>query len=233
MNFVIPDLMFPSVPVRGAADGARFPVRRIYCVGRNYVAHAVEMGFTGREPPFFFLKPGDAALPVREGEVGRMRYPTLTSDLHHEVELVAAIGKGGSGIKAADALSHVWGYAVGLDMTRRDLQADMKKQGRPWGIGKAFDESAPIGEIRPAADCRIDENTGIRLDVNGALRQRSTLGKLIWSLPEIIEHLASAWTLAPGDLIFTGTPEGVAAVSRGDRLTATVDGVGSLDVEIV
>ena len=233
MNFVIPALDMASVAVRGGADGARFPVRRIYCVGRNYVEHAVEMGFTGREPPFFFLKPADAVVPVGKGEVGRMHYPSLTKDLHHEVELVVAIGKGGRDIEAADALDHVWGYAVGLDMTRRDLQGDMKKQGRPWDIGKGFDGSAPIGEIRPAADCTIAADTVIRLDVNGARRQQSTIGKLIWSVPEIIEHLSAAWTLAPGDLIFSGTPEGVAAVSRGDRLKASVDGVGSLEFEIV
>jgi fumarylpyruvate hydrolase len=234
MSLVIPELKIPLVPVRSAAGGAgEFPVRRIYCVGRNYVEHAKEMGFTGREPPFFFLKPADAVLPVREGEIGRMPYPSLTSDLHHEVELVAAIGKGGSAIRAADALDHVWGYGVGLDMTRRDLQADMKKLGRPWSIGKAFDHSAPVGELRPAAECAIGPETAIRLDVNGQLRQQSTIGKLIWSLAEVIEHLSAAWTLAPGDLIFTGTPEGVAAVARGDRLKASVEGVGTLEVDIV
>ena len=233
MSFVIPALKTPVVAVRGASGGGEFPVRRIYCVGRNYVEHAVEMGFTGREPPFFFLKPADAVLPVREGEVGRMPYPSLTSDLHHEVELVVAIGKGGSGIRAADALTHVWGYGVGLDMTRRDLQADMKKQGRPWSIGKAFDHSAPVGELRPAAECNISAETPIRLEVNGKPRQQSTIGKLIWNLGEIIEHLSAAWTLAPGDLIFTGTPEGVAAVAKGDRLKASVEGVGSLEIEIV
>ena len=231
MSLVIPEPKIPCVPVSGA--GGEFPVRRIYCVGRNYVEHAKEMGFTGREAPFFFLKPADAVLPVRGGEVGRMPYPSLTADLHHEVELVAAIGKGGSGIRAADALDHVWGYAVGLDMTRRDLQGEMKKQGRPWSIGKGFDHSAPIGEIRPAAECRIGDDTAIRLEVNGQVRQHSTIGKLIWNLAEVIEHLSAAWTLAPGDLIYTGTPEGVAAVSRGDRLKASVDGVGTLEIEVV
>jgi len=231
MSFVIPAPNTPAVPVRGR--DAFFPVRRIYCVGRNYAEHAIEMGHTGREAPFFFLKPADAVLPVREGEVGRMPYPTLTGDLHHEVELVAAIGRGGSGIRAADALDHVWGYAVGLDMTRRDLQADMKKQGRPWSVGKAFDHSAPVGELRPAAECRLTAETAIRLEVNGSLRQQSTIGKLIWNLAEVIEHLSAAWTLAPGDLIFSGTPEGVAAVVSGDRLKASVAGIGSLEVEIV
>jgi len=222
-----------SVPVKGGADGAAFPVHRIYCVGRNYVEHAVEMGFTGREPPFFFLKPGDAVVPVREGETARIAYRALTKNLHHEVELVVAIGKGGRDIAAADALDHVWGYAVGLDMTRRDLQGEMKKQGRPWCIGKAFDDSAPIGAIAPKAQCAIGPETAISLEVNGALRQRSTLGKLIWSVPEIIESLSVAWALAPGDLIYTGTPEGVAAVGVGDRLVARIDGVGSLAVEYV
>jgi fumarylpyruvate hydrolase len=162
-----------------------------------------------------------------------MHYPSLTQDLQHEVELVVAIGVGGRDIAAKDALSHVWGYGVGLDMTRRDLQGEAKKQGRPWCIGKGFEESAPIGELRPAADCRIDAETEIRLDVNGATRQRSRIGKLIWSIPEIIEHVSRAWTLAPGDLILTGTPEGVAAVVRGDTLEASVSGVGSLRLKIV
>ena len=232
MSFVFTPPATPSVPVQGGAATALFPVHRIYCVGRNYVEHAIEMGHSGREAPFFFMKPADAVLPVREGTVGEMHYPSLTSDLHHEVELVVAIGKGGRDIAAKDALSHVWGYAVGLDMTRRDLQGAMKKQGRPWCIGKAFEESAPIGELRPAAQCRIDAETEVRLDVNGQPRQASRIGKLIWSIPEIIEHLSSAWTLAPGDLIYTGTPEGVAAVVRGDTLSASVEGVGSLQLKI-
>jgi fumarylpyruvate hydrolase len=233
MNLVLSLPPARSVPVRGRADGDVFPVHRIYCVGRNYVEHAVEMGFTGREPPFFFLKPADAVVPVAEGEIARIAYPTLTQSLHHEVELVVAIGRGGRDIAAADALDHVWGYAVGLDMTRRDLQNEMKKQGRPWCIGKAFDDSAPIGEVVPRAQCAIGPDTAISLEVNGALRQQSTIGKLIWSVPEIIEHHSAAWTLAPGDLIYTGTPEGVAAVGVGDRLVARIDGVGSLAVEYV
>jgi fumarylpyruvate hydrolase len=232
MPYVLPPAAVPSVPVHGDAD-ARFAVHRIYCVGRNYVDHAKEMGFTGREPPFFFLKPADTLLAVGAGVTGEMHYPSLTQDLQHEVELVVAIGVGGRDIAAQDALSHVWGYGVGLDMTRRDLQGEAKKQGRPWCIGKAFEESAPIGELRPAADCRIDAGTEIRLDVNGKTRQRSTIGKLIWSIPEIIEHVSRAWTLAPGDLILTGTPEGVAAVGRGDTLEASVSGVGSLRLKIV
>ena len=232
MSFVLPPAAVPGVPVQGSAD-AVFAVRRIYCVGRNYVEHAQEMGYSGREPPFFFLKPADALLAVRDGEAGTMHYPPLTHDLQHEVELVVAIGVGGREIAAADALAHVWGYGVGLDMTRRDLQGEAKKQGRPWCIGKGFDESAPIGPLRPAAQCRIDAGTEIRLEVNGAMRQRATLGKMIWSVAEIIEHLSRAWTLAPGDLIYTGTPSGVGTVVAGDTLTASVEGVASLRIELV
>jgi fumarylpyruvate hydrolase len=233
MSFVLPPPAIPGVPVQGGAAGALFAVHRIYCVGRNYVEHAKEMGFTGREPPFFFLKPADAVLPVAEGTVGRMHYPSMTKSLHHEVELVVAIGKGGRDIQAANAMTHVWGYAVGLDMTRRDLQSEAKKQGRPWSAGKGFDESAPIGAIRRADECSIAAATKIVLDVNGATRQASEIGKLIWSVPEIIEHLSAAWELAPGDLIYTGTPEGVAAVIAGDTLSARIDGVGTLQVQVV
>ena len=230
MSHVFTPPAIASVPVAG---GASFPVHRIYCVGRNYVEHAVEMGFTGREPPFFFMKPADAVLPVAEGELGRMPYPSLTKSLHHEVELVVAMGSGGRAIAAADAMRHVWGYAVGLDMTRRDLQGEAKKLGRPWDIGKGFDHSAPIGPIRRAAECEVNAATPIVLDVNGATRQQSTIGKLIWNIAEIIEHLSAAWQLAPGDLIFSGTPEGVAAVEVGDLLKARIDGVGTLQVQIV
>ena len=233
MSFVVNPPAAPSVPVQGGAASARFPVHRIYCVGRNYVEHAIEMGHSGREAPFFFMKPADAVLPVAEGAVGQMHYPTLSKSLHHELELVVAIGKGGRDIPAAKALEHVWGYAVGLDMTRRDLQAEAKKLGRPWCIAKGFDESAPIGPIRRAEECSLTADTVIALQVNGQPRQGSTLGKLIWSIPEIIEHVSSAWELTPGDLIFSGTPEGVAAVEVGDTLKASVDGVGSLQVQIV
>jgi fumarylpyruvate hydrolase len=233
MSYVVPVPATPSVPVAGARPGDSFPVRRIYCVGRNYVDHAIEMGHSGREAPFFFLKPGDTVLPVPEGTVGRMHYPSLTKDLHHEVELVVAIGKGGRNIPAASALDHVYGYAVGLDMTRRDLQGEAKKLGRPWCSGKGFDEAAPIGPVRPAAQCQVGPQTRIELKVNDTLRQHSVIGKLIWSIPEIIEQLSTLWELAPGDLIFTGTPEGVAAVVTGDTLRAQVDGVGSLQVQLV
>ena len=232
MSHVIAAAEGGIVPVAGSR-GETFPVHRIYCVGRNYVEHAKEMGFTGREPPFFFMKPADAVLPIAEGEVGRMPYPTLTQDLHHEVELVAAIGKAGKGIAAAYAMGHIWGYAVGLDMTRRDLQGEAKKQGRPWDIGKSFDHSAPIGPIRRAAECKVDAETRITLEVNGTVRQQSTIGKLIWNIAETIEHLSSAWALQPGDLIFSGTPEGVAAVVRGDLLKGEVAGVGTLQVRLV
>lgn len=230
MTFVLTPPATPSVPVQG---GGEFPVHRIYCVGRNYVEHAIEMGHSGREAPFFFMKPADAVLPVAQGSVGQMHYPTLSKSLHHELELVVAIGHGGRDIPAARALEHVWGYAVGLDMTRRDLQADAKKLGRPWCIAKGFDESAPIGPIRRAADCALTADTVIALDVNGTPRQKSTLGKLIWNVAEVIEHLSKAWALAPGDLIFSGTPEGVAAVEVGDTLVGRVDGVGTLEVKIV
>lgn len=233
MNHVFQPLVQPSVPVRGGPADASFPVHRIYCVGRNYVEHAIEMGHTGREAPFFFMKPADAVLPVAEGTVGQMRYPSLTKSLHHELELVVAIGKGGRNISAAEAPSHIWGYAIGLDMTRRDLQNEAKKLGRPWSIAKGFDESAPIGPIWRAADCRLDADTRISLEVNGQVRQSSTLGKLIWSVPEVIEHLSQAWELAPGDLIFTGTPEGVAAVVASDTLSGEIAGLGRLEVRVV
>ena len=230
MSYVFPPPAVVSVPVSGT--GQSFPVRRIYCVGRNYVEHAKEMGFTGREPPFFFMKPADALVVVAEGSTGEMPYPAGTSDLHHEIELVAAIGTGGRNIKATDAMSHIFGYAVGLDMTRRDLQGEAKKQGRPWEIGKGFDASAPIGPIKPAAACGNIADTTIALDVNGATRQSSSTSKLIWNLAEIIEHLSAFWALEPGDLIFTGTPEGVAAVVRGDLMEGRIDGVGGLKIRV-
>jgi fumarylpyruvate hydrolase len=219
------------VPV--ANSNEMFPVHRIYCVGRNYVEHAKEMGATGREAPFFFMKPADAVLPVAHGTVGEMPYPSMTGDLHHEIELVVAIGKGGKNIAAAEALAHVWGYAVGLDMTRRDLQGEAKKLGRPWCTGKGFDHSAPIAPIHRIAETGPIEGGEIRLNVNGAPRQKSTVDKLIWNVAETIEHLSKYFMLQPGDLIFTGTPEGVAAVRQGDLLEGAIDGVGDLRVKIV
>jgi fumarylpyruvate hydrolase len=230
MSHVFPPAPVIDVPVVGRAE--RFAVRRVYCVGRNYVEHAKEMGFTGREAPFFFLKPADALIVVPEGQTGHMPYPSLTKDLHHEIEWVAAIGKGGKNIKASEAMHHVFGFAVGLDMTRRDLQGEMKKQGRPWEIGKAFDHSAPIAPITPVAQAGDLSHARVELTVNGQVRQSSTVDKLIWSLPEIIEHLSSAWELKPGDLIFTGTPEGVAAVVSGDELVGSVSGLTPLRVKV-
>ena len=230
MSFVFAPAPTVSVPVVGKTE--RFPVHRIYCVGRNYEEHAKEMGFTGREAPFFFLKPTDALIVVNAGESGSMPYPSLTKNLHHEIELVVAIGTGGKNIKAADALKHIYGYAVGLDMTRRDLQNEMKKQGRPWCIGKAFDASAPIGPITPAAEAGDVANAEISVQVNGADRQRSTVAKLIWNIAETIEHLSAAWELQPGDLIYTGTPEGVAAVVAGDVMVGQVTGLTRLEVTL-
>ena len=230
MRYVFPPAPVPSVPVAGSGD--RFPVHRIYCVGRNYEEHAREMGFTGREPPFFFMKPADAIVVVNAGETGQLPYPRLTANLHHEIELVVAIGKGGSNIAAADAMQHVWGYAVGLDMTRRDLQAEAKKQGRPWCVAKGFDASAPIGPITPAAQAGNVQQAAIWLQVNGADRQRSNVSQLIWNIAETIEHLSQAWELRPGDLIFTGTPEGVNAVARGDVLEGGIDGLCPLRVAV-
>jgi fumarylpyruvate hydrolase len=230
MSYVFTPAPQASVPVLGRAE--RFPVHRIYCVGRNYEEHAKEMGFTGREPPFFFLKPADAVVPVPVGETATIPYPSLTKNLHHEIELVVAIGTGGKNIKAADAQKHIYGYAVGLDMTRRDLQGEMKKQGRPWCIGKAFDQSAPIGPITPADKAGDVTKAEIYVQVNGKDRQRSNVSKLIWNIGETIEHLSAAWELQPGDLIFTGTPEGVAAVVSGDTLVGSVAGLGTLSVKI-
>jgi fumarylpyruvate hydrolase len=229
MDYVFPPPAPVAVPVVGTDRS--FPVRRVYCVGRNYVEHAQEMGFSGREPPFFFMKPADAIVVVADGE-GEIPYPPGTSNLHHEIELVVAIGKGGADIAAADATGHVFGYAVGLDMTRRDLQGEAKKQGRPWEIGKSHDHSAPIGPIVPAHLAGDVLNSDITLTVNRLPRQSSKVNKLIWGIDETIEHLSRYWTLAPGDLIFTGTPEGVAAVSPGDLMEGTVSGVGELKVRV-
>jgi len=210
----------------------QFPVHRIYCVGRNYEEHAKEMGFTGREAPFFFLKPADAAVVISSGQTGTITYPSLTKNLHHEIELVVAIGTGGTNIRAADAEKHIYGYAVGLDMTRRDLQNEMKKQGRPWCIGKAFDDSARIGPITLVARAGDIGRAEISLQVNGQDRQRSNVSKLIWNIAETIEHLSAAWTLQPGDLIYTGTPEGVAAVVPGDSLLGAIAGLESIRVTV-
>jgi fumarylpyruvate hydrolase len=230
-SFVFTPPPVVSVPVIGSTD--RYAVHRIYCVGRNYEGHAKEMGFTGREPPFFFLKPADTIVVVDAGTVGTLPYPSLTKNFHHEIELVVAIGTGGKNIKAADAHKHIYGYAVGLDMTRRDLQGEMKKAGRPWCIGKAFDHSAPIGPITPVALAGDVNNAELYVQVDGKDRQRSNVAKLIWNVAETIEHLSAAWELMPGDLIYTGTPEGVAAVVAGDTMVGSVAGLGELHVKVV
>jgi fumarylpyruvate hydrolase len=230
MSYVFAPPPQSVVPVVGTTD--LFPVRRVYCVGRNYAEHAQEMGFSGREPPFFFAKPADAIVPVPEGGQIGIPYPGETSNLHHEIELVVAIGRRARRVSAADAPAAIWGYAVGLDMTRRDLQGEMKKQGRPWEVGKAFDSSAPLSPIRRAPAGAPLAAGRIWLMVNGTIRQDSDVSQLTWSVVETIEHLSRYFELVPGDLIFTGTPAGVGAVSVGDRLEGGVDGVGRLAVRI-
>jgi fumarylpyruvate hydrolase len=225
-HYVFTPPMVCAIPVAG---GGLFPVRRIFCVGRNYAEHVREMGGDpDREEPFFFTKPADAI--VTEG--GAMPYPPATSDLHHEMELVVAIGTGGTDIDEAYALDHVFGYAAGLDMTRRDLQAAAKKAGRPWDMSKGFDHSAPIGDIYPAATIGHPSAGLIELKVNGKLRQSSDLAKMIWSVPETIAYLSRQVRLSSGDLIMTGTPEGVAAVVRGDLLEGHIGGVGTVRTQI-
>jgi fumarylpyruvate hydrolase len=224
--YVFPPPPQASVPVAG---GGLFPVRRIFCVGRNYAEHVREMGGNPeREAPFFFTKPADAV--VTGG--ADMPYPTRTENLHHEMELVVAIGTGGTDIPVAGALAHVFGYAAGLDMTRRDLQNEAKNTRRPWDMSKGFDRSAPIGDIVPAAALPDPTRGKIELKVNGAVRQTSDLSQMIWSVAETIAYLSGLVRLAPGDLIFTGTPEGVGAVSRGDLLEGLVEGVGTVRVRI-
>ena len=232
MSHVFTPDPLPCIPVAGSSDD--FPVRRIYCVGRNYAAHAREMGSDPtREPPFFFCKPGDAVVPVASGATGDHPYPAETANYHHEIELVAAIGKAGSNISAAAATAHVWGYAVGLDMTRRDLQTALKDKGRPWELGKSFDRSAPIGPLHPASRIGHPASGRIWLTVNGQLKQQGDLADLIWSVPETIAHLSKYFELRPGDLIFTGTPEGVGPVLRGDTVAGGIAGIGELSIRIV
>lgn len=232
MSYVIPPAPIPAVPVAGSADS--FPVRRIYCVARNYAAHAREMGGDPeRDPPFFFCKPADAVVPVAAGSTADVAYPPETANYHHEVELVVAIGKRGRNIAVDAANEHVWGYAVGFDMTRRDLQFALRDKGRPWELGKAFDHSAPIAPLVPADRSGHPTRGRVWLTVNGKLRQEGDLSDLIWSVPETIAHLSKYFELAPGDLIFTGTPEGVGPVVRGDTLTGGVEGLGELSIRIV
>jgi fumarylpyruvate hydrolase len=226
-DYVISPPAITSVPVAG---GGSFPVRRVFCVGRNYAEHAREMGSDpDREPPFFFMKPADALLLSDDD----MPYPLQCKQLHHEMELVVAIGVGGVNIPETHALKHVWGYAAGLDMTRRDLQNAAKKEGKPWDMGKGFDHSAPIGLIVSASKIGHPATGSIELKVNGAVRQTSDLSKMIWNVQETIADLSGLVRLAPGDLIYTGTPENVAAVERGDLLEGVIEGVGTVKTRIV
>jgi fumarylpyruvate hydrolase len=226
MNLPIPPTA-PQASVAVHGDRGRFPVRRILCVGRNYAAHRREMGGDDRDPPFFFSKPADAV--VASGS--QIPYPSATADLHHEVELVAALGAGGADIAVDDALALVFGYAVGVDLTRRDLQGAARAKGQPWDAAKGFDNSAPIGDIRPANG--PPPQGRIRLSVNGAIRQDATVADMIWNVAEIISQASKLWRLEPGDLIFTGTPEGVGPLVRGDRVEGEIDGVGALDFRVI
>ena len=233
MNFVFP-LAQAAVPIAGSSDS--YPVRRIYCVGRNYAEHAKEMGFTGREPPFFFCKPADAVVPLPDHEVGKVSFPPMTENYQYEMELVVAIGqcgKSGKNIPVAEANEHIFGYAMGLDMTRRDLQLALREIGRPWELGKAFDQSAPISAIHRVAETGIMTQGAIWLKVNDVPKQKGDLKDLIWTLPEVISNLSGYFTLAPGDLIFTGTPAGVSKVQKGDVLVGGVDGLGELALVLV
>jgi fumarylpyruvate hydrolase len=226
MRYAIP----PAPPVVLPIDGTDevFPVARVFCVGRNYAAHAVEMGHDpDREPPFFFMKPATAIVP----NGGRLPFPSATDDLHHEIELVVALGSGGEDIAADDALTRVFGYGVGLDMTRRDLQARAKEMGRPWDMAKGFDRSGPISSLRRAEAIGHPDSGAIRLRINGELRQEGDLAQQIWKVPETIAYLSTLVELRPGDLIMTGTPAGVGRVMPGDVLEGHIDGIGDLRVE--
>ncbi|NRA99535.1 MAG: fumarylacetoacetate hydrolase family protein [Rhodobacteraceae bacterium] len=226
MTFVISPPAPVSLPVAGT--DALFPVRRVYCIGRNYAAHAVEMGHDpDREPPFFFQKNPDNLDPS-----GEFPYPPGTNDVHHEMEMLVALKSGGQGIAVADALDHVYGYGIALDMTRRDLQGQAKKMGRPWEVGKAFERSAPCGPIHPASEVGHPAQGRIALRVNGNLRQEGDLNQMIWKVPEMIAVLSEHFVLASGDVILTGTPAGVGPVVRGDTLHGEIDGFGALDVRV-
>ena len=226
MSHVLTPAPVATVPVAGTDPDATFPVRRIYCVGRNYAAHAREMGDTGREPPFFFAKPADAVVSA-----ATIPYPADTADLHHEVELVVAIGREGVDVPPERALELVYGYAVGVDLTRRDRQNELKAKARPWELAKGFDRSAPIAAIRPAARGHIERGP-IRLSIGGAVRQSGDIADMIWSPAEVIAVLSRSFALKPGDLIFTGTPEGVGPVQRGETLVGEIDGLQTLEVTV-
>jgi fumarylpyruvate hydrolase len=228
VGYVISPPPVPSLRVVGSDD--EFPVRRIYCIGRNYAEHAIEMGHDPtKEPPFFFQKNPDNLLP--EGQ--DFPYPSKTEDVHFEIELVVALKSGGTNIPVEKAMDHVFGYAVGLDMTRRDLQGEAKKLGRPWEIGKAFEHSAPCGPIVPAEKTGHLTKGSVTLEVNGLPKQKGDLNQMIWKIPEMISYLSDYFRLAPGDLIMSGTPAGVGAVKRGDTLLGKVEGVGELKVKVV
>ncbi len=227
MNFVIPAPPIASVEVTGTDD--RFPVRRIYCIGRNYLAHRKEMGHDDRKPPFYFQKPVDALL----ASGGEFPYPPQTENVHFEIELVVAIAKGGVDIPVENALDHVYGYGLGIDMTRRDLQSQAKKDGRPWDSAKGFDHSAPISPIRPASEIGHPGSGRIWLAVNGEIRQDSDLNLQIWNVQEGISHLSKLYQVAPGDLIYTGTPDGVGPIKPGDLITAGIDAIGELEIAVV
>ena len=233
MNYVFQPQAVNALPVAGSS--ALFPVRRVYCVGRNYAAHAREMGFDpDREPPFFFCKPGDAqsVVAVPADQTFSIPYPPLTANFHYEIELVVAIGTGGKNIAVEQAASHIYAYAVGLDMTRRDLQIKMREQGRPWEIGKAFDFSAPVGLLHPKSAVGELLSADIALDVNGETRQSSNLSHLIWSVNETIANLSTLFELQAGDLIFSGTPEGVGAVKTGDTMHGRIAGLTPISVKV-
>jgi fumarylpyruvate hydrolase len=226
-DFIVTPPSVTSVAV--AESTSRFPVRRVFCVGRNYAEHAREMGADPeREPPFFFTKPADAVVPAN----GVIPFPPLTSEFHHEVELVIAIGKEGHSLKSEVALGHVWGYAVGVDLTRRDLQAIAKKMSRPWDWSKGFDASAAIGELRPASRIGHPTNGRIWLSVNGEIRQQGDLADMIWPVADIVSYVSLGVSLKPGDLIFSGTPAGVGAMQPSDVISGGVDGVGTFTFEV-
>jgi fumarylpyruvate hydrolase len=230
MTYVVPAAPVVSLAVANSED--RFPVNRIFCIGRNYAAHAREMGKDpDRDPPFFFMKPACAAVQAGEQETS-IAYPPMTENFHHEIELVVAIGRGGKDIGAGEALAHVYGYAVGLDMTRRDLQLEAREKGRPWEFGKSFRDSAPIGPIHPVASVGHIDSGEIVLTVNGQPRQRSDVKELIWSVADSIAYLSRYETLEPGDLIMTGTPEGVNAVRAGDLMSGAVEKLGRIAVRV-
>jgi len=232
MTYVISPPPVPAVAIAGSDD--LFPVNRVYCVGRNYAAHAIEMGHDpDRDDPFFFKKAPDNLAPASELDGGGdFPYPPMTSDVHHEIELVVALKDGGADIGLENALDCIWGYGVGIDMTRRDLQGEAKKLGRPWDTGKAFDHAAPIGRLHPAGETGHLDQGRVWLEVNGEVRQEGDLNQLIWKVPELINYLSGLFTLRPGDLIFTGTPSGVGPVVKGDVLVGGVEGVSAIKVTV-